>query len=74
MKQKQMMILKSGRFLRIFLFTFLAKIWQFFVDFKSGIYNGGLNNGWNLIMENITCGDGNHEWYIEFITRGGAKP
>ena len=23
--------------------------------------NGGLNNGWNLIMENITCGDGNHE-------------
>ena len=27
----------------------------------SGGYNGGLNNGWNLIMENITCGDGNHE-------------
>ena len=24
-------------------------------------FNGGLNNGWNLIMENITCGDGNHE-------------
>ena len=33
---------------------------------------GGLNNGWNLIMENITCGDGNHEWYIEFITSGEA--
>ena len=33
---------------------------------------GGLNNGWNLIMENITCGDGNHEWYIEFITSGKA--
>ena len=25
------------------------------------LYIGGLNNGWNLIMENITCGDGNHE-------------
>ena len=25
------------------------------------LLNGGLNNGWNLIMENITCGDGNHE-------------
>ena len=36
------------------------------------IDNGGLNNGWNLIMENITCGDGNHEWYIEFITSGEA--
>ena len=23
-------------------------------------------------MENITCGDGNHLWYIEFITRGFA--
>ena len=23
-------------------------------------------------MENITCGDGNHEWYIEFITSGEA--
>ena len=34
--------------------------------------NGGLNNGWNLIMENITCGDGNHEGYIEFITSGEA--
>ena len=21
-------------------------------------------------MENITCGDGNHEWYIEFFTSG----
>ena len=23
-------------------------------------------------MENITCGDGNHKWYIEFITSGEA--
>ena len=23
-------------------------------------------------MENITCGDGNHEWYIEFIMSGEA--
>ena len=36
------------------------------------IFSGGLNNGWNLIMENITCGDGNHDWYIEFITSGEA--
>ena len=41
-------------------------------DFRKPCDNGGLNNGWNLIMENITCGDGNHEWYIEFITSGEA--
>ena len=44
----------------------LLKLWKF-----KGV-NGGLNNGWNLIMENIMCGDGNHEWYIEFITSGEA--
>ena len=40
----------------------------FFMSFNKGLsvciylrhINGGLNNGWNLIMENITCGDGNH--------------
>ena len=29
-----------------------------------------LNNGWYFILENITCGYGNHSWNIEFITRG----
>ena len=31
-----------------------------------------LNNGWYFILENITCGYGNHSWNIEFITRGFA--
>ena len=34
--------------------------------------NGGLNNSWNSILENIMRGDGNHEWYIEFIPSGKA--
>ena len=25
-----------------------------------------IDNGWYLILENITCGYGNHAWYIEF--------
>ena len=40
MKQKQMMILKSGRFSRILLYLhFWQKFDRYFVDFKSGIYN-----------------------------------
>ena len=27
-----------------------------------------IDNGWYLILENITCGYGNHAWYIEFIS------
>ena len=27
----------------------------------SSIHNEGLNNGWNLILESIMCGYGNHE-------------
>ena len=27
-----------------------------------------IDNGWYLILENITCGYGNHSWYIEFIS------
>ena len=34
---------------------------KFFLLHFYCIFIGGLNNGWNLIMENITCGDGNHE-------------
>ena len=28
-----------------------------------------IDNGWYLILENITCGYGNHARYIEFISR-----
>ena len=27
-----------------------------------------IDNGWYLILENITCGYGNHAWYIELIS------
>ena len=27
-----------------------------------------IDNGWYLLLENITCGYGNHSWYIEFIS------
>ena len=33
---------------------------------------GRINNGWYLILENITSGYGNHKWNIEFITSGEA--
>ena len=38
----------------------------------SSIHNEGLNDGWNLILESIMCGYGNHECYIKFITSGKA--
>ena len=42
----------------------------FFPDFgRIPSYNLMLiDNGWYLILENITCGYGNHAWYIEFIS------
>ena len=33
---------------------------------------GRINNGWYLILENITSGYGNHKCNIEFITSGEA--